>query len=55
MEGRSADAQPHILLNQLIALEVEGDINQEMICGLDFYPGESGEKTVFYKIGDNRG
>ena len=52
MEGRSADAQPHFLMNQLIALEVEGDVKQEMIYGLDFYLGESGQGTGFYKIGD---
>ena len=54
MQGHLADAQGHVLIHQLITLYLEGDINQEMICGLDFYLGKSGYWTVFDKISDNR-
>ncbi len=47
MQGRSADAHGHGFLNQLIALQMKRDKDQEMIRGFDFYLGNPGDRVRF--------
>ena len=52
MQGCSADAYGHDLLDQFITLQVKRDKDQEMIGGFDLYLRNPGERLGFQKIGD---